>query len=279
MLIESAIGDAYGAGFEFAPPGFVAACNTVDRYIVAPGRRLEVGHYTDDTQLSLAIAEAILSGEAWTPQNLANRFVSTFKRDPRPGYAAGFYGLLKEVKAGHELLKRLRPDSVRSGAAMRAAPIGVLPVVREVVEKSTVQAKITHNTPDGVRSAVAVSLSVHYMFYRLGPKHELFKFLGPYVPAHWFELWSGKVGTEGKSCVRAALTALMMCDSMRDLLRTAVAFTGDTDTVACIALAIGSCCAEMEQDLPEVLYDQLENGDYGHDYVKRLDAQLLARAA
>lgn len=276
MLIDLAIGDAYGAGFEFAPPGFVAACNTLNGYVVAPGQKLEVGHYTDDTQMSIAITEAVLSKKAWTPKNPADRFVSSFKRDPRPGYAQGFYGLLQDVKNGRELLRRLKPYGERSGASMRAAPIGVYPDVKDVVEKCTTQARITHDTPDGIRSALAVSLSVHYLLYQLGPKDGLYAFLAPHLPGHWIEPWTGPAGTAGKECVRAALTAFMTCDSMADLLRTAVAFTGDTDTVASIALAIGSCCTELKQDLPRVLVNNLERGPFGYDYLKQLDCTLLA---
>jgi len=45
------------------------------------------------------------------------------------------------------------------------------------------------------------------------------------------------------------------------------------DTVATIALAAGSCSAEIAQDLPENL---IENGTYGHDHLVALNRQLLA---
>jgi ADP-ribosyl-[dinitrogen reductase] hydrolase len=51
--------------------------------------------------------------------------------------------------------------------------------------------------------------------------------------------------------------------------------SGDVDTVAAIALAAGSCSPEITQDLPTHLFDTLENGQYGRDYIRRLDKQLL----
>lgn len=39
MLLELAIGDAYGAGFEYADPDFVAAHNTLLGYVQHPRHR------------------------------------------------------------------------------------------------------------------------------------------------------------------------------------------------------------------------------------------------
>ncbi len=76
--------------------------------------------------------------------------------------------------------------------------------------------------------------------------------------------------------VRAAITAVTHYDSRSALLRGCIAFSGDVDTVAAIALAAASCSDEITQDLPDHLLYQLENGSYGRDYIQLLDAQLLA---
>jgi len=52
-------------------------------------------------------------------------------------------------------------------------------------------------------------------------------------------------------------------------------FTGD---VAAIALAAGSCCVELAQDLPRHLVTGLEDGPFGRRYLGRLNRQLLARS-
>jgi ADP-ribosylglycohydrolase len=75
--------------------------------------------------------------------------------------------------------------------------------------------------------------------------------------------------------VRAAITALGASERMSDLLRRCVDFTGDVDTVAAIALAAGSCCAEIEQDLPAHLVYGLEDSAFGRTYIEELDARLL----
>src|SRR5262249_31399204 len=90
MLLELAIGDAYGAGFEYTSHDYIQRHNDLSGYVKHPRHSTPPGAYTDDTQMSIAIAEAIVSGEDWTPLNLATHFVNGFKRDPRVGYAGGF---------------------------------------------------------------------------------------------------------------------------------------------------------------------------------------------
>ncbi|HEY1348225.1 MAG TPA: ADP-ribosylglycohydrolase family protein [Ktedonobacteraceae bacterium] len=279
MLLELAVGDAYGAGFEYAPRELVRRYNTLARYVQHPRHRLRLGAYTDDTQMSLAIAEIIVSGETWTPERLAQGFVDAFKRDPRAGYASGFYHFLQQVEDGPQFLHEIKPSSSKSGAAMRAAPIGIYATIALVKERCTRQAALTHNTPDGINAALAAALMTHYFLYQLGPKAELGAFLVQHVEGPWARPWSGKVGSQGSMSVQAAITAVTTNTSMSALLKTCIDFSGDVDTVAAIALAAGSCSQEITQDLPLHLLETLENGAYGRDYIQALDAQLLALKA
>lgn len=278
MLVELAVGDAYGAGFEYATPEVVRGRNDLSTYVKHPRHGTRPGHYTDDTQMSIAVAEALVSGEPWTRELLAGKFVEAFQRDPREGYAARFHEFLLSVTDGQEFLQRIRPDSDKSGAAMRAAPIGVLPELPRVIEMTTLQARLTHDTPGGIAAAVAAALMSHYCLYRLGPKVELGHFLEGHVPGEWSVPWQGKVGSKGWMSVRAAVTLVSRAGSMSDLLRDCIDLGGDVDTVASIALAAGACSAEIEQDLPAHLVLQLENGLYGRDYLQVLDERLMSLA-
>lgn len=276
MLLELAIGDAYGAGFEYADRAFVQTHNDLTRFVQHPRHQQLPGCYTDDTQMSIAIAEAILADEAWTPAMLAQKFVTGFKRDPRTGYSEHFYTFLQRINDGAQFLAEIAPHSDKSGGAMRATPLGVYPTIPQVIERCTIQAALTHNTPDGINAAVAAALMTHYFLYRLGPKHNLGVFLQQHVAGAWADPWRGKVGSKGWMSVRAAITALLHADNMADLLRRCIAFTGDVDTVATIALAAGSCSGEIEQNLPPNLSEGLENGAYGREYLRTLDARLMA---
>jgi ADP-ribosylglycohydrolase len=279
MLLELAIGDAYGAGFEYADQEMVERYNDLSRYVKHPRHQILPGCYTDDTQMSLAIAETLVAQAPWTPEVLAHHFVTAFKRDQREGYAGRFYQFLLQVRDGREFLANINWTSDKSGAAMRTAPIGILPTVEQVIEATTIQAAITHNTPDGINAARAAALMSHYFIYQLGLKKDLGQFLEAHVPGEWSQPWQGHVKSKGWMSVRAAITAVMRNESLSELLKDCVAFTGDVDTVAAIALAAGSCSQEITQDLPEHLSAGLENGSYGKDYIINLDRQLMALAA
>ncbi|GAA0228674.1 hypothetical protein GCM10010492_28800 [Saccharothrix mutabilis subsp. mutabilis] len=277
VLVELAVGDAYGAGFEYAPAGFVAEHNTLRDYVRHPRHDLRPGAYTDDTQMTLALAELLADGEEWTPETIAERFVAAFHRDPRPGYARGFQAFLGEVRTGADFLARIRPHSDKSGAAMRAAPAGLLSTVDEVLARTAVQARVTHDTPDGVASASAAALAVHYCRHGLGPVAEVGEWIADRLGSPvWARPWRGEVGEKGVMSVRAALTALAAHDTQSGVLRACVAFTGDVDTVATVALAAAS--HTHRADLPATLLDGLENGAYGRDHLAGLDARLTAQS-
>jgi ADP-ribosyl-[dinitrogen reductase] hydrolase len=278
MLLEIAIGDAYGAGFEYASDKIVRAHNNLSAYVAHPRHKIQPGCYTDDAQMSIAIAELMLSDYKWTRELLADQFVTAFKRDPREGYAGAFYQFLQEVEDGSEFLARIRPQSEKSGAAMRAGPIGFYATISEVKKRAAFQAALTHNTILGILAAEAAALMTHFCRFRLGPKNELGIFLEEHAPGQpWNTPWIGKVGHLGVTSVRAAITAMVSSSRMSELLIACIAFTGDVDTVASIALAAASQCSEIEPDLPAHLNDTLERGPFGHDFLLGLDKQLAEK--
>lgn len=277
MLIELAIGDAYGAGFEYANE--MIRYNDLSKYVKHPRHGLYPGQYTDDTQMSIAIAEMIISGEEWTPINIANKFVKCFKRDWRDGYARGFQKFLESIDSGEDFLKHIRPNSDKSGAAMRACPIGIYPDLSEVLDKAEIQAKLTHDTKDGIAAAKAAAMMTHLCIY----DKEVFSYvaficngLNAHIPGYeWEKDWVGKVKSKGWMSVKAAVTAVRRNLKLSDLLKDCINFTGDTDTVATIAMAAASCSSEYNKDIPQNLIDGLENGKYGKDYIEYLDEELF----
>src|SRR5262245_8179973 len=90
------------------------------------------------------------------------------------------------------------------------------------------------------------------------------------------ELAIGDAYGAGFESVHAAVTALQASGSMTSLLRTCIAYTGDVDTVATIALAAAAGSTEVDQDLPEHLLMGLENDRYGREFLHTLDERLLA---
>jgi len=279
-MLACAIGDAYGAGFEYVHPKAVRAGNDLSTYRPHPKWSkvkggIQPGQYTDDTQMALALAEHLLDKGLINHIQVATRFVVAFKRDHRTGYAGGFYKLLCEVPDGVALLGKLLPHSSKNGGAMRAFPLGYFDDPAIVRDRAMLQASITHATARGMAAAAAAALAFHYCYHQVGSRDELPLWLDAQLPGFDFARpWKGQVKADGVNTVRAALTALMNGRDLAHVLRLSVAFTGDVDTVAAIAMPIAAVCRDLPQNFPQKLIDGLENGPFGRDYLIEIDRKL-----
>lgn len=277
MLLEIAIGDAFGACYEWMDKWEFMDKIELKYKSIAPSL-VKPGNYTDDTQMTLAIAEAMVEGDEWTPWNLAHRFGNCFHRDPRRGYAPGFQLFLETTHSAKDFLANIKPTSERSGAAMRAGPVGLFANIETLMERSDIQSNITHNTDKGRTSGLCSALMVHYFRYKLGQKKDLLSYLGRFFPINIGELQRyDHIPVEGWPCVMAATDAILRSDSLSELLINCVKFAGDTDTICAIAMGPASFCDEITKDIPQCLVDGLENGKYGRDYIVELDKQLLSK--
>jgi len=276
LLTFTAIGDAYGVCFEYAPRPIIRTRNNLSGYFPHHKYRTGGGRYSDDTQMSIAVAEALLKlGDAANAHDFTESFVAAFQRDPREGYAGRFHEFLLTVTDADDFLARIRNDSDKSGGAMRAGACGLLGDVEMVKSTAARQAAVTHNTPDGIAAAQAAALMVHYLMYRLGPRWDLPDFLDTHVRGYgWSRTHKGSVGAKGCDSVRAGITALVRNQSVADLLVDCVNFSGDVDTVAAIAMAAAACADDMERSIPEPLWNGLENGRFGRDNLIELDRNL-----
>lgn len=275
MLVSMAIGDSYGAGREFIPAEAARKSNDGHTYRQHPRwPELEPGRYTDDTQMAIALSEFLLQGQR-TSLALADSFVATFRRDPRAGYAQGFHDMLLDMKDGIDFLGLIEPFSDKSGGAMRAAPCGLLTDERDVIDMAMFQASLTHATKDGMEAAGAAAMLV-WLCRRGVPREELGKDIGIYFPDHpWYIPWEDPVSNKGLDAAHAAITAVESNENMSDILQHCINFTGDTDTVAAIAMAAASLHPDIAQDLHPDLYEKLENGTYGRGYLENLDSLLM----
>ncbi len=283
MLIELAIGDAYGVGFEYVPQEITERYNNLSAYRAHPKHPLPPGSYSDDTQMSIGTAEAVLAiraGHVPTRTLFAHHYLQAFWRDVRTGYSQRFYDFLMSVGSVEDFLARVNPDSERSGAAMRAGPLGFFEDPGHVKYLAEMQASLTHDTPLGRAAAAAAALATNYFLYDRGPRRKLGTYLDHYVP---IEVWNWRnerdqtVGAAGWQSVAAAVTAIQLHDSLSDCLHYVVGLRGDVDTAAAICLGAASCSREIHQDLPDHLYSDLENGNFGRDYIIELDHKLSAR--
>lgn len=320
FLLRLAQGDAFAAATEYIKhprdDAVLEQALKMDCYVKHPTHHLAAGKYTDDTQMSIAVSEALLSGSPLTRHLFAQHFVSAFCRDPRDGYSRGFQYILETAKNAHspfhEFMKLVTPESTKNGACMRSVPLGTICDIHEMLDTAKIQASVTHNTPEGIWSSQAVSLMSHYMFFELGDSLNLIKFLKSHLPAsvstinlmptpqikcnttEWNSylvsgLWSGRVtgriapleGYHGiaLSTVKAVLTLLTEKRSMIDIMRQVISWGGDTDSVASIAWGIAAMSKDIDQSLePFWLYGLEPGGLYGADFLTQLGSKLANKS-
>jgi ADP-ribosyl-[dinitrogen reductase] hydrolase len=278
MLLEAAIGDAYGSLFEFAEPAFVQAYNSVDRYVerTIGARRGDMGRYSGNTQLAIAITEVILNDEPWTNETFAEALVRTYRRDRRLGYPQKLQSFLEECREGAHFLAGARPASDKSGAAMRSLALGFYPDINEAMEKARTQGALTHRGP-GLDAAAAVACATHAFLYGKCTPAELPQFVTQHIAGPWKKPFFGAVGLTGVEVVHAALMLIGRYKTFHDILNNAIDMAGKTATVGALALGIASCSPEIEDNLDEELYISLENGTYGYGFLTNLDDRLYAK--
>jgi ADP-ribosyl-[dinitrogen reductase] hydrolase len=276
MILEIAFGDAYGAGFEFSSREKIRTHNTLKAF-VAHDLGIPAGHYTDDTQMTIAVAEVLLDGAEFTSQFFADAFVRCYKRNPRPGYAKGFQALLDQCADGTSLRETIRPHSRRNGAAMRAVPLGLIGDVERLKETAQAQAVVTHDTPEGIVSAQIVALMAHVLLYERAALQDIPKLVERQTGFLLANDWNAEVECDALQTLHAVNTTLLRNRRLSDLLMDAVNFGGDTDSVAAIAMGLASLSREYTHDIPAQLAQDLEDGPYGRTFLQSIDASLQER--
>lgn len=297
MMSGIAIGDAFGAGYEGCPPLKAEHSPRLEEYKKNPygWSHIQPGNYTDDTQMSLAVAELLCSGEPFTIETLAKYFTIAYHRDKRPGYSYRT-GSALERSSGEEFLENINANSETNGAAMRAVPIGAVEDIADVLKYSIANAKATHNTKSAIASSEIVALASHYFFHELGDPGRVIGYCLGYMHdeprAYLYDLLHmekfnpvtvfGEDDADFGVPVHGLMTAGAMLyiisrnhNNAADTLREAVSLGGDTDTVASIALGIVASRTGLEQ-LPSVLIDNLENRAYGRNYLIEVGKKLSA---
>ncbi len=188
----------------------------------------ERSRFTDDTVLTVAIAEAILEqGDYATALKLWGR------RYPGAGYGGTFYRWI--------FSDSFEPyNSWGNGSAMRVSPVGfAFDSAEEVLAEAVKTAAVTHDHTEGIKGAQATALAV--FLARTGESKEairqqivslfgynLDRTLDEIRPGYAFD-----VSCQGS--VPESILAFLESTSYEDAVRKAVSLGGDSDTMACIA--------------------------------------------
>lgn len=187
--------------------------------------------FTDDTVLTVAVAESILHG---------GDLVDLLKEYARSYPGAGYGGTFRRWAESDD---REPYNSWGNGAAMRVSPVGfAYDVLDEVLLRARWTAEVTHNHPDGIQGAQATAAAV-YLARTGNSKEEIRDYIErkfPYdLSARLDDLrpvYRFDVSCRGS--VPPALLAFFESTGYEDAVRLAVSLGGDSDTIACIAGAV-----------------------------------------
>ncbi len=215
-MIGAIAGDIIGSVYERSP------IKTKDFPLFGSGCR-----FTDDTVLTLAVADAILTGRPYLD---AIREIG--RRYPDAGYGGTFIHWLYSDDPGPY-------NSWGNGSAMRVSPVGfAFPTEAKVLREAAHTADISHDHPEGIKGAQATALAV--FLARSGADKEsirseiqerfgydLSRTVDSIRPDYAFDI-------SCQGTVPEAIIAFLDSDSYEDAVRNAVSLGGDSDTLACI---------------------------------------------
>lgn len=207
---------------------------------------------TDDSVMTLAVADAVLRSEA-DPGRLEAQAVSSMKtfgkKYPYAGYGGSFIRWLQSPVSEPY-------NSYGNGAAMRVSPCAY---AADSLEKallfSDAVTGVTHNHPESIKAARAVTEAIYMAINGadmteiasvIQEKYYRIDFtLDEIRPVYHFD-----VSCQGS--VPQAFEAFFESVSFEDAVRSAVSIGGDSDTIAAIAGSI----AEAYYGIPETMRKQ-----------------------
>ena len=218
----------------------------------------EKSHFTDDTVMTIAVAEAFMDAQGATDMNWIRRRVvrgmQCFgKLYPHAGYGGMFRRWLRE--------KDPQPyGSYGNGSAMRVSSVAWLYEDLETVRRmAQLSAEVTHNHPEGIKGAEAIAAAI-FLARTGSSKAEIKAYIegqfGYDLSRTCDEIRPSYHHVEScQETVPEAITAFLEGESFEDAIRTAVSLGGDCDTLTCIAGSI----AEGFYGVPEELKQECRN--------------------
>jgi len=202
-------------------------------------------YFTDDTILTVAIADAILNQKSYA--EMLKKYCRNY---PNVGYGSNFY------QWGHS--DNYEPyNSYGNGSAMRVSPVAfAFQDLETVLKEAENTAIVTHNHPEGIKGAKALASAI-FLARKGANKLEIKNYIETNfnynLSQNITEVFSSGVACQDS--VPQAIIAFLEGNDFEDTIRNAVYIGGDTDTIACMAGSI----AHSFYGIPENIKLQILN--------------------
>lgn len=201
----------------------------------------EYSHFTDDTIMTVANADWLLTGDS-----LSGIMLGYGNRYPNAGYGGLFCNWLQQDNP--------QPyNSFGNGSAMRVSPVGwAFDTLEETLEKAKESAEVTHNHPEGIKGAQAVAACI-YLARNGKSKQDIKEYIestfGYNLSRSCEEIRPDYVFSETcQESVPESIIAFLDSTSFEDAIRLAVSLGGDADTMGAIT---GSIAEAYYKEVPE----------------------------
>lgn len=160
-----AIGDALGLPFEGLGPNVLWDKREalVKRFSPHPSGFFPPGQFSDDTQLTVALAEAIIERKEVDGAVIAQHFAKLWETGEIIGKGFSCDYAMQNVLRGVTWDEAGAPEGrAGNGTAMRASPIGLWNYDRidQISADSRIQSIVTHQDPRAIAGATAVATAV-----------------------------------------------------------------------------------------------------------------------
>ena len=249
-FIGLAVGDALGAPVEFLTAHEIKAKYGRLEEIVGGGwLRLKAGQVTDDTEMSLCVARAIVAAGGWDLQGIAGRFAAWLKTKPIDVGDTCRKGIRNYMLKG-ELETPFNQWDAGNGAVMRLLPVALFTMGDDaLLEKYAVaQAHLTHNHPLSDAACVYFGRLVHLAvlgFSKARMRRELEGLITEY-PNFRFDPYRGLSTGYVVDTMQTVFHYFFKARDFEECLVGTVNQGGDADTTGAIAGALAGAYYGME---------------------------------
>jgi len=249
-----ACGDALGATVEFMSPKQIQKRYGVHQDMIGGGwLALEAGQITDDTQMSLAIGQAIVDYQGWNIQAVADNFVAWLESDPPDIGNTCRRGITRYRDSG-ELFGLPRDDDAGNGACMRNLPVVLSTLNRPDYfnEWSLQQNHITHNNPLSDAATLALGRIINLLIHGQtidACEQEAERLIGEYREFA-YSPYPGKASAYIVDTVQTVLHYFFNTGSFESCLIATVNQGADADTTGALAGMLAGAKYGVEQ-IPE----------------------------
>ncbi|MGZ4967895.1 MAG: ADP-ribosyl-[dinitrogen reductase] hydrolase [Methylobacter sp.] len=256
-----ACGDALGATVEFMSPKLIQKRYGVHRDIVGGGwLNLDAGQVTDDTQMSLALGQAIVDHQGWNIRAVADNFVAWMESDPPDIGNTCRRGLIRYRDSG-EVFSLPRDDDAGNGACMRNLPVVLATLNRPdyFTEWSLQQSRITHNHPLSNAATLTLGRIVNHLINGLDMDacQQEVELLINQHGEFAYSPYPGKASGYIVDTVQTVLHYFFSTDSFESCMIATVNQGGDADTTGALAGMLAGAKYGVGQ-IPERWLTQLD---------------------